>query len=98
MNNRFIEKIYTKKSIKRIRSKTLLLGSENKLDAIDFMNFRLIISMLVFFIFLLFSSYAFLLAPIFTLLTYILLEYIVLDVRIKRRVTKLESEALFFFD
>ena len=58
MNNRFVEKVYTKKSINKIKSKTTLLGIYNKIDPIDFMNTRLIISLIVFFITLLFSEYA----------------------------------------
>ncbi len=55
MNNRFIEKIYTKKSIERIKKKTTLLGSFSKVDPIDFMNTRLVVSLAIFFITLLFS-------------------------------------------
>ncbi len=98
MNNRFIEKIYTKKSINRIKKKTTLLGIYNKIDPIDFMNARLIISLLIFFITFLVSSYAYILSPVLTIAFYIGVEYIVLDMRIKKRSSKLDYEALFFFE
>ena len=84
MNNRFIEKIYTKKSINRIRKKTTLLGIYNKIDPIDFMNTRLIISLLIFFITFLVSSYAYIASPIITIMFYVGIEYLILDSRIKK--------------
>ena len=92
MNNRFIEKIYTKKSINRIKKKTTLLGIYNKIDPIDFMNARLIISLLIFFITFLISSYAYILSPVLTIAFYIGVEYIVLDMRIKKRSSKLDYD------
>ena len=98
MNNRFIEKIYTKKSIQKIKRKTTLLGIYNKIDPIDFMNTRLIISLLIFFITFLISPYAYILSPLITFIFYIGVEYIVLDLKIKKRISKLDYEALFFFE
>ncbi len=98
MNNRFIEKIYTKKSINRIKKKTTLLGIYNKIDPIDFMNFRLVTSLIIFFITFLMSSYAYIISPILTIIFYFGIEYIVLDLRIKKRISKLDYEALFFFE
>jgi len=98
MDTRFIEKIYTKKSIERIKSKTTLLGIYNKIDPIDFMNTRLIASLLIFFITLLISPYAYILSPIITVVFYIGVEKVVLDMKIKARSKKLDTEALFFFE
>ncbi len=98
MNNRFIEKIYTKKSIERIKRKISLLGIYNKIEWVDFMNTRLVISLIIFFVTLLISPYAFVLSPLITLIFYIGMEYFVLDYRIKQRISKLDYEALFFFE
>ena len=98
MNNRFIEKIYTKKSINKIKRKTTLLGIYNKINPIDFMNTRLILSLLLFFSIFIFSKYAYILSPIITIIFYFGIEYLILDARIKRRATKLDYEALFFFE
>ena len=98
MNNSLVEKIYTKKSINRVKAKTDLLGIFNKIDPIDFMNTRFIISLVIFFITFLISNYAFIVAPLATVAFYIGVEYFVLDVKIKKRTVKLEKEALFFFE
>lgn len=98
MNNRFVEKIYTKRSIDRIKRKTTFLGIYNKIDSIDFMNFRLIVSLIIFFVTFLLSPYAYVVSPILTLFFYFGIEYIVLDMRIKKRGSKLDYEALFFFE
>lgn len=96
--NSLVEKIYTKKSINKIRKKTNYLGIYNKIDPIDFMNTRLIISIIIFFLSLYLSSFGFIYAPILTLIFYFLFEYIVLDYRIKKRISKIDYEALFFFE
>ncbi len=98
MNNRFIEKIYTKKSIDKIRKKTTLLGIYNKINPIDFMNTRLILSLLIFFVTFLVSPYAYVISPLITVVFYVGIEYVVLDMRIKKRASKLDYEALFFFE
>lgn len=98
MNNRFIEKIYTKKSISRIKKKTTLLGIYNKIDPIDFMNSRLVGSLIVFFITFLVSPYAYIVSPVLTIVFYFGIEYFILDARIKKRSSKLDYEALFFFE
>lgn len=98
MKNNLIEKIYTKKSINRIKKKTTLLGIYNKLDPIEFMNTRLIISLIIFFLSLYISGLGYVYAPIFTFVFYILFEYFILDYRIKKRASKLDYEALFFFE
>jgi len=44
------------------------------------------------------STYAYIMSPILTILFYIGVEYFVLDMRIKVRISKLDYEALFFFE
>lgn len=95
---RLIEKIYTKNNIERIKSKFLLLGIHNKLNAFDFMGIRLMLCVLVFLVFILFSSLSYVYAPIITIILYWAIEYIILDLRIKKRASKLDYEALFFFE
>ena len=91
-------KIYTKKSINKIKHKIKLLGPNCKVDPITFLNIRLIISLIIFFTLLFVSSLGYIYAPIFTVSFYLLLEYFVLDYRIKLRARKLDYEALFFFE
>ena len=47
MKNSLVEKIYSKKSINRIKRKTEQLGIYNTIDPITFINTRLIISLII---------------------------------------------------
>ena len=98
MKNSLVEKIYSKKSINRIKRKTEQLGIYNTIDPITFINTRLIISLIIFFLSLYLSGFGYIYAPILTVLFYFLFEYFVLDYRIKKRISKLDYEALFFFE
>lgn len=98
MRNGLIEKIYSKKSINRIKRKTEQLGIYNTINPITFMNTRLIISLIIFFLSLYLSGFGYIYAPIFTVVFYLSFEYFVLDYRIKKRISKLDYEALFFFE
>lgn len=96
--NNLIKRIYRDKTIKKIEEKIKLLGVYCKYNTIDLLNYRLLISIAIFFITIVSSSYGYILAPLFTLAFYFLSEYFVLDLPIKRRGKKLEEEALYFFE
>lgn len=94
----FINKIYSKKTIRRIEKKINLLG-KNKNPFINwFLNLRLVIEIVLFFLFLfLFKNgifLSFLVLPLF----HFGFEFLFLDYPIKRRTKRLEKEALFFFE
>lgn len=97
-NNTFIEKIYTKKSINKINKKIKFLGINSEINAMEFLNIRLLISILIFIGILYFSSYGFIYAPIITILFYFGIEYFTIDYKIKLRIRKLDKDALFFFE
>ena len=97
-DNNLIKRIYREKTIKKIDAKIKLLGVYCKYNTVDLLNYRLLISIAIFFILIVASSYGYILAPLFTLAFYILSEYFVLDLPIKRRGKKLEEEALYFFE
>lgn len=100
MNNKeyLARKIYNKETINKINKKIKLLGKDNKLDSIDFLNLRLITSVIIFFIVLYIFSYGYILAPIITLSYYYLFGKILLDDKIKVRTRKLEKESMHFFE
>lgn len=98
MRDNIIYKIYTKKTINKIESKVKLLGVYNHYDVATLLNLRLVMSIFIFIITLIFSKYGYLLAPILTVLFYILSEKLVLDFQIYKRAKKLDKEALFFFE
>lgn len=97
-NNNLIKRIYRESTIKKVDAKIKLLGVYCKYNVIDLLNVRLLISIALFFILIVASSYGYILAPLITLAFYILSEYIVLDIPIKKRAKKLEEEALYFFE
>ncbi len=98
MRNSLIEKIYTKKSIQKIKNKTKLLGIHNNLNPISFLNIRVVICLVLFFSLLFLLDYGYLYAPIITIVFYFLFEYIMFDYRIKKRARQLDYDGLFFFE
>lgn len=95
MNDKIFSKIYRKKTLNRISKKCKLLGINNKLSPIKFMNYRVAITVIVFILLLLFHSKGYIYAPILSLLTYFGAEYY-LDKKITKRREKLNYEAIFF--
>ncbi len=92
------KKIYSKKTIDRMDKKIKLLGVNSGYKTNTFLNIRLIVSILLFVILLFTSDIGYILAPLCTIILYILSELILLDYPIKKREKKLEKEALFFFE
>ncbi|MBE6154603.1 MAG: hypothetical protein E7163_03425 [Firmicutes bacterium] len=98
MKNNLLNKIYPKKTILKIDSKIKLLGIYNTYNTFDFLTVRLLLTVSIFIITLIFSKYGYILALGLSLIFYFTLEYIVLDYPVKKRIKKLEKEALFFFE
>ena len=94
----FAYRMFREKTIKRINAKINLLGENVKVDVFTFLNIRFITSIILFAILFIFNKYGYLIAPIATIIFYILSEKIILDLKIKTRTKKLEEEAIFFFE
>lgn len=92
------EKIYSKYSLNSIGKKYLLLGIDEKKKVLNFLNFRLASSIVIFFIILYTIDLGYVLGPIVVLLYYYFLPNIVLDYQIKKRKMKLEQDAMFYFE
>ena len=93
-----ISKIYSEKYINKQLNKVKLLGTGNKVNIYDLILVRLITSVAIFFIILFVFNYGYIFAPIVTLLYYFLFNKVMLDDKIKKRTTTLESEAMHFFE
>lgn len=93
-----IDKIYSKKTISKIKNKIELLGDDCKYDEKEFLNVRLLGTILIFISFILFSKNGYIYAPLFSIMYYFLINYILLDYPIKKRGLELEHEAIFFFE
>ena len=98
MKQTIANKIYRKKTIDKINSKIKLLGLNQRLDAVQFLNIRLIVMIGMFILIFIFSKIGYILAPILSVGFYYLMEYIILDYQAKKRGKSLEKEALFFFE
>jgi len=93
-----VRRIYLEKTIKRVEQKIALLGIYCKYNAIDLLNYRLLISLAIFTLSLICFKEGYILAPLLTIIFYLGSEYIILDLPIQRRGKKLEKEAVFFFE
>ena len=98
MKQTIANKIYRKRTIDKINNKIKLLGLNQRLDAIQFLNIRLTVMIVMFILIFIFSKIGYVLAPVVSLVFYYLMEYLVLDYQAKIRGKSLEKEALFFFE
>ena len=99
MNRReFINKIYSKNYINKVRKKIKLLGNNSNIDLYDFLIVRMLTSVLIFCICLYSFNYGYIIAPIMTLIYYHLYNDLVLDNKIKKRNSLLEKNAIHFFE
>lgn len=98
MKQTIANKIYRKKTIDKINSKIKLLGLNQRLDAVQFLNIRLTVMIVMFILIFIFSKMGYILAPVVSVVFYYLMEYLVLDYQAKIRGKSLEKEALFFFE
>lgn len=98
MRNSLFRKIYPKKVIDRVEAKIKLLGVNKHYDLFTVLNFRILISLILFVLILIASNIGYILAPIVAIMFYYLSELLLLDYPIKKRAKKLEKEALFFFE
>ena len=94
----FINRIYREKDIKKIDAKINQFGVSKKFTTEYFMNFRLFTSMIVFVILFIFVDFGALIAPVATVLWYILVGYFMIDKPLKKRERKLDNEAYYYFE
>lgn len=94
----FINRIYRKKDIEKVRQKIKQFGVSKKFSEEHFLNFRLYTTILVFFVAFIFLSNGALLAPIVSVIWYILVGYLMIDLPLKKREQKLDNEAYYYFE
>ena len=93
-----IAKIYPSKALSKLALKKQKLGPNNSFKLETFVTIRLILTIIIFIISLVYLKYGYFIAPILSILFYIGMEYIFLDIPIKKRIKHLDKEALFFFE
>lgn len=97
IDNKLVRRIYRTKDIKKIEEKLSMLGN-SKIDAITFMNNRLLSSIFVFIFILFASDSGYIMAPTLTILYYYAYYYFTIQLPLKRYVKKLDYQALYFFE
>ena len=85
--------IYSKKDIRKMEDKVLLLGVNNKINPLTLLNVRLISTITIFGILLYFLEYGYIIAPLAAGLFYILFV-----TKLEKRRIELEKEAMYFFE
>ena len=97
MKEKLIKNLFSSKTINRVKKKCDLMGIEKRDEYTDILIVKLF-GTLFLFLFLLFTNdNGYFIAPIVSFLFYYYVEHIYLDGKIKKRASKLDYEALFFF-
>lgn len=94
----FIRKLFREKDIEKIDEKIRMLGSWVKFDALTFIFLRLVTTLLVLLLFTYILSVGYIFAPFVAIVYYYLFYYVLIESKIKRRIKKLDKEALDFFE
>lgn len=92
-----INKIYRRESIKKISEEINMLG-DSKLNLSLFINVRLITSIIIFFLTLYTTNLGYIYAPLITIIYYYIFYYILIKIPLKRRIKRLDHQALHFFE
>ena len=96
--NGIIRRIYRKKDIKEIENKLSMLGKKNKFSVASFLNIRLFSTVFLAILLLYFTKLTYLLVPIIIVIYYIAFSYMFITKPLNERKSKLEYEALYFFE
>lgn len=88
--------LYQKKTIERVTKKLKILNS--KYSTIFILNTRLFISLITLLLVVIFFDIGIVLGPLIAIIIYYLFEYLFLDLKIIKRIKKLNQESLIFFE
>lgn len=91
-------RIYSKKNIEIAETKTKLLGVNNKINAVDLLNKRLLLTVISFILILYFVDFGYLIAPLVAFLIYQFYFPLGIDKKIEKRSRVLEKDSLYFFE
>ena len=92
-----IKNVVLKQTVSRLEKKALYLG-KNENYAYKYLYYRFILSIIVIFLALIFSSKYIIYILLLVIFIYIISEFIIFDLRIKRRRQRIEKEAIYYFD
>lgn len=97
-NDSFLKNFYSKKVYRRISKKIDLLGLSSKTGTLSFLNIRLITMIIIAVLILTSFKYGYIYAIVFCIIYYVLFEKVFLDRKIKKRIHRLNNEAIYFFE
>lgn len=97
-NDKIIYKIYRQKDIKDISEKLTSLGNDTKFTTLSFCNVRLLTTIIVFILTIYIFKNGYIYAPFAAVGYYYLFYYIFITDKIKKRTSKLDHQALQFFE
>ena len=92
-----MEKIYLKKDVEKIQSNINKMGT-TRWDAVSFISFRLVTTILFTLFLIFFTKISYLIIPVIVIVYYNLVYHVVIINKLRRRETKLDREALYFFE
>jgi tight adherence protein C len=93
-----ISRVHSQATINKYQKRINLLGYKNSYDAVRFLNFRLVSSILLFFVLLYTLKFGYIISPIVTFLYFNVLAKVVIDMKVEKRANKLDKEAMYFFE
>lgn len=96
--NKFIHKLYREKDIKDIERKIRCLGSDAKIKAESFISLRVYTTILVFVLAIFIFKNGYIYAPFIAIIYYFVFYHIFITSPLKKRISKLDKEALQFFE
>lgn len=96
--NKFIRKLYREKDVKEIEHKIRCLGTDAKIDATSFISLRVYTTILVFALAMFIFENGYIYAPFIAIIYYFLFYYIFISNPLKKRISKLDKQALQFFE
>ena len=92
-----MEKIYLKKDVEKIQASINKMGT-TKWDAVSFISFRVITTVMFALLLVFFTKLSYLLVPVIFILYYNFVYHIFIINKLKKREAKLDREALYFFE
>lgn len=90
-------KIYRKSTVDKIERKVKLLGLSSQVDVDYFLRTRLILCLLLTFV-PIFLPYGIFYGPLFAIIIWYIYEYLEFDLKIKKRASYLDEQAILFFE
>lgn len=94
----FVKLIYREKTIDRYKDKVEKLGTNSKYNMYKMLNTKFFTSILLFVVILYIAKFGYILAPVAVYFYFKIFDYVALDLKIKKRTTIVEKEAIHFFE